>query len=277
MTYRCFEVSTTGQVAHVRFARPGQYNTMVPDFWRELPEVVRAIDDAGQARAIVLSSSGKHFTAGMDLEVFSSLGADPDAGSARARSNLRAKVLELQDAFNVLERARLPVLAAIQGGCIGGGVDLVSACDMRYASADAFFCIQEINLGMTADVGTLQRLPHLIPQGLVRELAYTGRRLSAEQACRAGLVNEVYATHEEMRAAVMEIAAEIAARAPVAVHGTKVMLNYARDHPVPDALDFVATWQSGMLELADVREALAAKAEKRAPRFADLPPLRKGL
>ena len=279
MSYSCFEVENAGKVAHVRLKRAAELNTMTPAFWTELPQIVNAISDEGRARAIVLSSTGKHFTAGMDLSVFtgdsgvaSSAGAGDGAEVGRARANLRLMALHLQDSFNALERARMPVLAAIQGGCIGGGVDMVSACDMRYATADAFFCIQEINIGMTADVGTLQRLPKIVPEGVVRELAYTGRRMSAQRAREVGLVNEVYPDQAAMLAGVMEIAEEIAQKSPLAIWGSKEMINYARDHSVADSLNYIATWQTGMFQAGDMMESFAARSEKRAPRFDDLLP-----
>ena len=279
MSYSCFEVENAGKVAHVKLKRAAELNTMTPAFWTELPQIVNAISDEGRARAIVLSSTGKHFTAGMDLSVFtggsgvaSSAGAGDGAEVGRARANLRLMALHLQDSFNALERARMPVLAAIQGGCIGGGVDMVSACDMRYATADAFFCIQEINIGMTADVGTLQRLPKIVPEGVVRELAYTGRRMSAQRAKEIGLVNEVYPDQAAMLAGVMEIAEEIAQKSPLAIWGSKEMINYARDHSVADSLNYIATWQTGMFQAGDMMESFAARSEKRAPRFDDLLP-----
>ena len=166
----------------------------------------------------------------------------------------------------------MPVLVAIQGGCIGGAVDMTSACDIRYATADAFFCIQEINIGMTADVGTFPRLCKLIPEGWVRELAYTGRRLPAQRAKEIGLVNEVYATHEELLERVLETAREIASKAPLAVAGSKVMINYARDHSIADGLDYIATWQVGMFAPAHMQEAFKARQEKREADFPDLIP-----
>jgi enoyl-CoA hydratase len=172
----------------------------------------------------------------------------------------------------------MPVLAAIQGGCVGGAVDLVSACDCRYASDDAFFVIQEINLGMTADVGTFPRLCHLIPQGWARELAYTGRRLPAQQARDIGLVNAVLPSHEALLEHVMGVAKDIAEKSPLAVHGSKVMINYARDHTIADGLDYIATWQAGMYNPeSDMREALSAMKEKRPPTFGELPSRSKGL
>jgi enoyl-CoA hydratase len=276
--YHCFEVEVENQVAHLRMSRPEALNTLCSEFWSELPEIVSELDAKAAARAIVISSSGKHFTAGLDLSALGGSGlAGKGAELGRLRANLRMLVLELQKSFNVLEQARMPVLAAVQGGCIGGGVDLISACDMRYCSEEAFFCIQEINIGMTADVGTLQRLPKLVPEGVVRELAYTGRRMSADRAREIGLVNAVYPSHDEMLADVMEIAGEIAERSPLAIWGTKEMLNYTRDHSVADSLNYIATWQTGMFQNTDTMECLGAKSEKRDPKFDDLLPLPKGL
>jgi len=279
VSYTCFEVSLQDKIVHIALKRPEAYNTMIPEFWGELPEIVRTIDDAGEARAIVISSTGKHFTAGMDLSVFTSeRNADErNAEVGRRRANFRREVLRLQETFSCLDRARMPVLAAVQGGCIGGGVDMISACDMRYCSEDAFFCIQEINIGMTADVGTFPRLPQLIPQGIVRELAYTGRRLTAREALDVGLVNRVFPTHEALVAGVLAVAREIAERSPLAVWGSKEMLNYARDHSIADGLDYIATWQTGMFQPGDMREAFAAKAEARKASYPDLLPVKNKL
>jgi enoyl-CoA hydratase len=277
MAYRCFDVDISDAVAHVRLSRPDELNTMTPDFWRELPQIVTAISDDASARVVAISSTGRHFSAGMDLSVFTSdhFGEEAEAGRRHARIRSNAKVL--QWSFTALEKARIPVIAAVQGGVIGGAVDLVTACDMRYASADAFFCVQEINIGMTADVGTLQRLGKLIPDGVARELAYTGRRMPAQRAYEVGLVQEVYADHDSLVAGVLETAREIASKSPLAVWGTKVSMNYARDHSVDDSLEQIATWQSGMFQPADMMEAFAAKAEKRPPVFPDLLPEPRGL
>ena len=229
----------------------------------------------GEARAIVISSTGKHFSAGMDLSVFTGGGGiGGDGGSTevgRQRANLWMLVQHLQDSFTALEAARFPVLAAIQGGCIGGAVDMVTAADMRYCSADAFFCIQEINIGMTADVGTLQRLPKIIPEGVARELAYTGDRMPAQRALEVGLVNQVFDDHESLVAGVLEIAGRIAVRSPLAIWGTKEMINYTRDHSVADSLKYMAGWQSGMFQPRDMLEEFAAKGERRSPEFDGLP------
>ncbi len=280
MSYTCFDVSLTDKIAHIRLSRPEAYNSMIPEFWRELPEIVRTLDDAGEARAIVISSTGVHFTAGMDLAVFTSPGSsasDREGELGRRRANLRREILRLQETFSCLDRARMPVLAAVQGGCIGGGVDMISACDMRYCSEDAFFCIQEVNIGMTADVGTFPRLPQLIPQGVVRELAYTGRRLTAREALEAGLVNRVFPTHEALVEGALGVAREIAQRSPLAVWGSKEMLNYARDHTIADGLDYIATWQTGMFQPGDMLEAFSAKSESRKAVFPDLLPVKNKL
>ncbi|MBL8558392.1 MAG: crotonase/enoyl-CoA hydratase family protein [Hyphomonadaceae bacterium] len=278
MPYTCFDVDIADHVAHIRLNRPDAFNSMNRAFWRELPEILDDINDNARARAIVISSTGKHFCSGMDLAVFTD-GQGATAGASADRHTageaFRRYVHVLQDVFTRLDQARMPVLAAIQGGCVGGAVDMTSACDMRYCTEDAFFVIQEINIGMTADVGTFPRLCKLIPEGWVRELAYTGRRLPAHRAREIGLVNEVYKDHETMLAAVMETAREIASKAPLAVAGSKVMINYARDHTIADALDYIAVWQVGMFSPAHMAEAFAAKSEKRDAAFADLEPLKK--
>jgi enoyl-CoA hydratase len=213
----------------------------------------------------------------MDLSVFAPSGDKPDRRTeAQRKESFRLNLRKLQETISCLDKARMPVLMAIQGGCIGGAVDLSSAADMRYCSSDAFFCIQEINIGMTADVGTFPRLCHVMPQGMLREMAYTGRRLPAIRAKEIGLVNEVYDSHEELVAAVLETAKEIASKSPLAVTGSKVMMNYARDHSIEDGLDYIAVWQTGMFEPLEMQEAFMAKAEKRDADFPDLKPLRKG-
>lgn len=273
----CFKLTIENKVAHIQLSRPEVFNSMPRAFWNELPVLVNDISDNAKARCIVISSTGKHFTAGMDLSVFTDGdGVSASGGDQHSRAEaFRQFVLTLQGSFSCLDNARVPVIAAIQGGCIGGGVDMVSACDIRYATEDAFFQIQEINIGMTADVGTFPRLCNLIPQGWVRELAYAGRRLPAAKAKEIGLVNDTFATQEAMLTHVMELAHEIAAKAPVAVAGSKRMINYARDHSIADGLDYIATWQSGMFAPPHMMEAFAAKAQKREPNFPDLAPLRK--
>jgi enoyl-CoA hydratase len=276
--YNCFDLTIEDKVAHITLKRPDAYNSMTRDFWNELPIIVNDINDHARARVIVISSTGKHFCSGMDLSVFASSGGvvgGQKSDRETQNENFRHHVHHLQDTFSCLDKARIPVLVAIQGGCIGGAVDLVSACDIRWASADAFFCIQEINIAMTADVGTFPRLCKLIPDGWVHELAYTGRRLPAARAKELGLVNDVFDTHEALLAYVMATAREIATKAPLAVTGSKVMINYARDHSIADGLDYIATWQAGMFAPSQMAEAFRANAAKEPGNFSDLLPLRK--
>jgi enoyl-CoA hydratase len=282
MTYECFDLETTDRVAHLRMIRPERSNSMIASFWRDLPLIVDELSASGKVRALVLSAEGRHFCSGMDLEVFASndtLGTEGGAAAHRSRRNeaFRTMAMRLQDSFTALERARMPVLCAIQGACVGGGVDLVSAADLRYADETAFFAIAEINIGMTADVGTLQRLPKLVPEGIVRELAYTGRRWTAAEAQAAGFVNAVFADHDTLVTGVLAIAAEIATKPPIAVWGSKQAINYTRDHTVADGLEQIANWNAAMFDTADMGEAFRAKAEGRAPEFPDLYPTSDGL
>ncbi|MFN4164461.1 MAG: crotonase/enoyl-CoA hydratase family protein [Ferrovibrio sp.] len=273
MAYATFDFSVDSHVARIVFNRPDKANAMVLPFWQEMVDVFAEIEDRPEVRAVVISSTGKHFTGGLDLSAFANIAGEMMQGDrGRVGEQMRRTVAEMQETFAVIDRCRVPVLVAIQGGCIGGGVDLISACDMRYCTNDAWFCIQEINIGMTADVGTLQRLPHLMPSGLVRELAYTGRRMAADEAFRCGLVNASYATQDEMLAAVLEIAKTIAAKSPLAVHGSKEMLNYTRDHDTADALNYMQVWQAGMFLSIDLMEQMQANQQKREAKFADLLP-----
>jgi enoyl-CoA hydratase len=275
----CFTVTESEGIAHLVLSRPEAMNSMNAEFWRELPQLVDEISDRGASRVMVVSAEGKHFTAGMDISVFTggNLAENDGVEVGRSRANFRQQVLHLQDTFSCFERARMPVMAAVHGGVIGGGVDMITACDMRYATEDAFFSIAETKIGMTADVGTLQRLPKLIPEGIAREMAYTGDRMSAARAREIGLVNDVYADHESMLEAVFAIAGRIAKNSPLAVHGTKEMINYTRDHSTADSLHHMATWQTGMFQPTDIMESFIAQGEKRDPVYDDLPEVRRGL
>ena len=268
----CFSLSTTDHVAHLKLNRPEAMNTMHPTFWRELDAVLTQIQREGSARALVISSTGKHFSAGMSLDTFAGA-IQMDDQSPEGRAAIFDLLADLQATFTKLETLRIPVIAAIQGGCIGGAVDMVTACCMRYATQDAFFCIQEINIGMVADVGTLQRLPKLIPLAVVKELAYTGRRLKADKALAYGLVNEVFDSPEAMLAAAIQCAKEIAAKPPVAIWGTKQVIHYARDHSVDESLKQMGWLQGAIWSNAHVREAITAAKEKRPAQFTALSPL----
>ena len=273
-TPTCFSLATTGHVAHLVMSRPAELNTMNPTFWRELDEVLTQLPNEGTARALVISSTGKHFSAGMSLETFAGA-ISMDDRSPEGRAAIFDLLTDMQATFTKLENLRVPVICAIQGGCIGGAVDMVTAACIRYASADAFFCIQEINIGMVADVGTLQRLPKLIPLAVVKELAYTGRRLSASKALGHGLVNEVFDTHEATVAAALQCAQEIASKPPVAIWGTKQAVNYARDHSVEDSLRQMGWLQGAIWSNRHVQESVAAMKQKRAGDFPALTPLQR--
>ncbi|PWW49034.1 crotonase/enoyl-CoA hydratase family protein [Melaminivora alkalimesophila] len=269
-TFETLSVSLHEHIATVCLSRPDKANAMNATMWQEIRQAFQWVDETPQARVAVLQAEGKYFTAGIDLAMMLGLEAEvADECEGRQREKLRSLILDLQGTLTSLERCRKPVLAAIHGGCIGGGLDLVTCADMRYCSEDAFFTIKEIDIGMVADVGTLQRLPRLIGQGIARELAYTGRVVDAQEALRIGLVNRVYATREELHAGVQEIAVTIAAKSPLSIRGTKEMLNYARDHSVADGLNYVATWNAAMLQSQDLRQALQASMARQAPVFRD--------
>ena len=278
----CFSLEIADHIAHLVLNRPDALNTMHPTFWRELDGVLTRLHKGTEARVLVISSTGKHFSAGMALETFGAGAGNAASGgeglmddqTPEGRAAVFDVLKDIQSTFTKIETLRIPVIAAIQGGCIGGAVDMVTACCIRYATADAFFCIQEINIGMVADVGTLQRLPKLIPLGVVKELAYTGRRLGAARAMGYGLVNEVFDTPAAMLAAALQCAGEIAAKSPVAIWGTKQVVHYARDHSVDDALQQIGWVQGAIWSNAHVGEAVSAMKEKRAGNFPALAKLK---
>jgi|TARA_B110000438_G_scaffold22542_1_gene20382 enoyl-CoA hydratase len=270
VNYKCFDVEVTDMIAQVRMIRPEKVNSMIPEFWKELPEIINDLSDQGDARVIVISAEGRHFCSGMDLSVFgddSAINIGSSKFPSRTRASFRSTALRLQRSFSCMEESRLPVLVAIQGACVGGAIDMISAADLRYATSDAYFCIAEINIGMTADVGTLQRMPKLVPEGVVRELAYTGRKMHATEGKERGFVNEVFETHEELLIAVNEIAKEIASKSPMAIWGTKQSMNFSRDHSVADGLEYIATWNAAMFDMDDMGEAFVASSERRDAEF----------
>ena len=277
--YKSFKVEISEHVANLILSRPDQLNTMSRDFWVELGEVTEEINMNSEVRVLIMSSTGKHFCAGMDLTAFSNgvdnIPEDKKPDHARIGEAVYRVAKELQGYISSLESIRVPVIAAIHGGCVGGAVDLVTACDIRLASDDAFFCIQEINIGMAADVGTLQRLPKIIPDSKMREMAYTGRRMYAEEAKESGLVSDTFESHEKLLEAANNLAKEIAAKSPIAIHGLKAVMNYSRDHSVSDSLDFNALWSGAMLSQRDMTEAMTANMEKRDASFEKLVDVKK--
>ena len=277
--YKSFTLEISDHVANLILSRPDQLNTMSRDFWVELGEVTEEINMNSEVRALVMSSTGKHFCAGMDLTAFSNgvdnIPEDKKPDHARIGEAVYRVAKELQGYISSLENIRVPVIAAIHGGCVGGAVDLVTACDIRLASDDAFFCIQEINIGMAADVGTLQRLPKIIPDSKMREMAYTGRRMYAEEAKESGLVSDTFESNEKLLEAANNLAKEIATKSPIAIHGLKAVMNYSRDHSVSDSLDFNALWSGAMLSQRDMTEAMTANMEKRDASFDKLVDVKK--
>jgi len=271
MDFETLHVTLDAHIATVRLARPDKANAINLAMWHDIRRAFAWVDETAEARVAILEGEGKHFTAGIDLQMMAGLLPQVhDDCDGRTREKLRRVILDLQDTLSSLERCRKPVLAAIHGSCIGGGVDLVCCADMRYAAADASFVIKEIDLGMVADVGTLQRLPKLIgPQGLVRELAYTGRTVDAAEAKAIGLVNRVFDSRQALQAGVREIAARIAVKSPLSIRGIKEMLNYSRDHTVADGLNHVATWNAAMLMSEDLTAAMTAAQQRQPPRFRD--------
>ena len=269
----CFDVSIENGIAHISMNRPDQLNSMIRIFWKELPDLIKEIDKNSDARVIVLSGQGKHFSAGMDLATFvppkkSEVEVDP----ARQREVFYHEVLELQDAFTALEECRMPTIASIHGACVGGAIDMVAACDMRYCSEDAFFKIAEVDIGIAADVGTLQRLPSLIPLASLRELAFTGRKFDSSEAKSLGLVNEVFESQETLADEVQKIAQNIAKKSPLVTRVIKKQINYARDHSVRDSLEFHATWNASLISGKDMQEAMTSYMNKTEGDFDDLEP-----
>ncbi len=270
-----FNVSIDGAVATVTMSRADKANGMTPDFWTDLPRITRQLGEMGNIRAMIIAGEGKHYTGGMDLSSFNAIADLMKGEPGRAAYALRKEILRLQDAFNALEEVPFPVIAAIQGACIGAGVDMTAACDIRLASEDAFFAIEEIHIGMTADVGTLQRLPKLIAPGIVRELAYTGRRFSAVEARQWGFLNSLHPDQAETLKAAQDLATQIAKKSPLAVTGIKHSLNNSRDNSVSQGLEYIANWNAGMLRPEDMLSAVQAKMARKETEFKDLMESRK--
>ena len=260
-----------GHVATLWLDNPDRRNAMGPDLWSDLPKAMEELSDDRDVRAVVIAAKGRDFTVGLDLK--SMLGATGGDGNGSGRSEASRRtamyrnVKRLQGSVTAVADCPKPVIAAIHGWCIGGGVDLITACDIRLASADAKFSVRETRIAITADVGTLQRLPSVLTAGHVAELVYTGKDIDAERARQIGLINDVAADQEGVQAAAQAMAADIAANSPLAVQGSKAVLRAGRNLSVDDALDYVALWNSAFLPSNDLGEAMAAFMEKREPKF----------
>ena len=270
MTNDFFQLGTEAGIAHLQLNRPERLNTMGPAFFPALRDAVLALNDSGHTRVLVISSTGKHFSAGMALDTFDGSEAILHTDTPRARLSFQDSLRRLMACLDGLDTARFPVICAVQGGCIGGALDLATACDLRFCTADAFFCLQEINIGMAADVGVLQRLPKIVAPAVAREMAYTGERMPAERALAVGLVNAVLPDAAALLAHAMRVARTIAAKSPLAIAGSKLALNFARDHGTAAALAQMSLLQSAIFDTAEIAEAIDAWKGKRDGHFAAL-------
>jgi enoyl-CoA hydratase len=268
LEFNTLQLTVKDGVADLRMNRPARANSLNQEMWSELREAAKALDAEPAVRIVVLSGNGKHFCAGIDLQMLAEV-RPVDFEPGRAGEELRRRIMELQDTVSWFERCRKPVLAAISGACIGGGLDLAVACDLRYASADANFVLKEVDMGLAADVGVLQRLPRIVGEGVTRELAYTCRPVSGAEAVQLRLVNRCYDTVEELREGVLELARQLAVKSPLALRGTKHAITYARDHTIADGLDQVATWNASALLTEDIAESVVAFQQKRQGQFVD--------
>ena len=270
-----FSLGTEAGIAHLLLNRPERLNTMAPAFFPALRDAVRALQDTGDARVLVISSTGRHFCAGMALDVFGSDDGLLATATARARLNFQETLRKLIECFSALDEARFPVICAIQGGCVGGGLDLATACDLRVCSADAFFTVQEIQIGMMADLGVLQRLAKIVPPGVAREMAYTGERLGAERALAVGLVNAVLPDADTALAHAMKLAQAVATKSPLAIAGSKLAMNHARDHGTAASLAQMTLLQSAIFDTDEMAVAIAAWKTKQTAAFEALAPVGK--
>ncbi len=268
MIYSTLSLTIQSHIAEVVLNQPNIGNAMNQTAWDELSQVFDSLDSNNDVHVIILSGEGKHFCTGIDLKL---LGSIEDVVQGKSRSEaaemIRSLILKLQEPINKIEKCRKPVLAAVHGGCIGAGLDIIAACDMRYCTSESFFTIKEIDMAMVADLGSLQRWPKIMPEGMVREMAFAGRNVFAEEALNSGLVNRKFETKEDMLMQVREIAETIARKSALAVRGTKSVLNHARENSVAEGLEYVATWNAGMLLSDDLKEAVSAFREKRQPVF----------
>jgi enoyl-CoA hydratase len=267
-----FDVEINNSIAHIRFNRPEKRNSMNEDFWKMFPKEVEELDDSGEIRALIVSSTGPHFSAGIDLSMFKDdiVESERDNEIGRSRGYFLQQLKFLQNAVSCLEAARFPVVTAVQGGCIGGGIDLITAADIRICTKDAFFLIEEINVGLAADIGTIQRLPKIIPAGIAREWTMLGEKVSADRAKEVGLVSSLHESHEEMMKNAFEIAEKLASKTPLAMWVTKETLNYSRDHTVKESLENVALWNAATLHKEDVMSTMMSKMQKKKPEYRNL-------
>lgn len=266
--FKYFKVDVNQRIAEVSFNRPDKANSLHVPAWEEMKEVFNSVSENPEVRVVILRGEGKHFCAGMDLEALmgGAIQIETDC-EARKRNHIRQFILKIQDIITSIEDCKKPVIAAVHNACVGGGINIVTACDMRYCADNAFFSIKETDLGLVADIGVLQRLPNIINPGLVAELAFTGRKVFGKEAQRMGLVTESFESEVLLLEKVREMAAQIATKSPLVIQGIKEMLLYKRDHSVQESMDFMAMYNAGMFLSKDLYEAFGAYTQKREPKY----------
>jgi enoyl-CoA hydratase/carnithine racemase len=258
-------IAIDGHVATVWLDRPDKLNAMNLPMWNDLPRAIGALGTDADVRVVIIAGKGRAFTAGIDLEALVMVGSGLEGNSEVAkRQALYQLIKKLQHTMTSIADCPKPVIAAVHGHCVGAGVDLITACDIRFASPDATFSVRETKLGMVADVGTMQRLPKVVAPGYVAELAFTGKDFSAQRAREIGLVNDV---HDDVHQAALDLAEEIAANSPLAVQGAKAVLKAGENRSIEEALDYMAVWNAAFLQSNDLQEAMLAHLEKRPPEF----------
>jgi len=269
-SYQTISIVLQDAVARVDLNRPDNGNCLNAVMWQELKCVFDELDARPEIRVVALGGRGKHFSTGIDLDFLTTMQQElKRLPEGLKQEYLKHFISDLQDSVNAIERCRKPVLAAVQGFCLGAGVDIVAACDMRYATPATRFSVKEVDLAIVADLGSLQRLPAIVGQGVARELAYTGRMFKGEEAMTMGLVNRLFPKTEELADGVMALAIDLAAKSPLTLRGIKETMNYSRDHAIAEGLEYVAQRNAAMLLSKDLEEALAAFMEKRTPKFED--------
>ena len=270
MEFQSFSLNIIDHVAHLAINRPNKSNSLHLDAWLELKSAFEFLDENPETRVIILSGEGKNFCAGIDLSLLMDLNKHEHIScEARKRDEVRKFIYQLQSCISAIEKCRKPVLATIQKACIGGGVDIIAACDIRYCTEDAYFCIKEIDMGLVADIGTMQRLPKILNPGMMNELALTGRNVYGPEAKEIGLVNKAYGSKAKMDTEVSKIAATIAAKSPLVVRGTKEILHYTREHTIEDSLKYMATYNAAYLLSDDLKESFTTQMTKRKAVYKD--------
>ncbi|MEL7123248.1 MAG: crotonase/enoyl-CoA hydratase family protein [Bacteroidota bacterium] len=267
MQYNTFLLSIENQIATVSFNRPNKANALTAESWKEMQQIFESLSENPEVRVVILTGEGRNFCGGIDLSMLMSINQVDIKDNGRRNEAFLKLGTGLQTSVNAIEKCTKPVIAAIQGACVGGGVDIIAACDMRYGTLDSYFSIKEIDLGMVADLGTLQRLPKIINSGIVSELAFTGRKVDGQEAEKIGLISRTYENKDSMMASITEIASTIAGKSPLSVRGIKQMLLYARDHSVDDALKYQMLWNAAMMRSTDLEESFMAHMQKRKPDY----------